>query len=339
MADFTVETLLHLGPIAGPALAETVTSRLRHGPAHPDWDVRTEFICRLQRRLMLPCKDLLPSQQRERVDKAAAALTVLAPSKGLTERDATISGVPCTWTAPDGVRVDDASAPTVLYLHGGGYVVGSMTMYRAQMRLWAKVLGARVCYVDYRLAPQHPCPAAIDDAEAAWRGLLDDGCDPARTVFMGDSAGGGLSAAVLQRLRDDGVAMPAGAVLLCPFGDVACDGPHAKEHERTDFLTVELGRVWADMYRGTKPVTDPECSPVHGDFTGLPPLHVEVGGAEILYDDGMALAAKATADGVDVDLVVEDAMFHVWQQQYGLVPAADRSVKRIKAFVGRVTAA
>lgn len=337
MADFTLETLLHLGPIAAPALAETITSRLVRGPAHPDWDLRTEFVCRLQRRLFAPMVHQLPSAQRIRIDKAATALTVLAPSKGFTETDATIGGVPCTWVTSEGVSVDDASAPTVVYLHGGGYVVGSIVTYRAQMRLWAKVLGARMCFVDYRLAPKHPCPAAIDDAEAVWRALLDDGTDPRRTVVMGDSAGGGLGAALLQRLRDDGVAMPSGAVLLCPYCNVACDDPNAKEHEKTDFLTIKLGRMWGDMYRGTKDVTDPECSPVHGDFTGLPPLHVEVGGSEILHEDGIALVEKARGDGVEVDLVVEDAMFHCWQQQVGLIPAADRSLERITTFVERVT--
>ena len=210
--------------------------------------------------------------------------------------------------APEG-----AQDRVLLYLHGGGYVIGGAWGYRSLWGALAKACGARGLGVDYRLAPEHPFPAAVDDAVGAYRWLLDQGVKPQSIVLAGDSAGGGLTVAVLVESRRLGLPMPAAALAISPWVDLACDsGTIASKAAEDPSLTVQGLVNCVRQYLGATSVAAPLASPVHADLTGLPPMLIQVGSAEILLDDAVALAGKAGADGVRVRLDVWPAMPHVW---------------------------
>jgi epsilon-lactone hydrolase len=212
----------------------------------------------------------------------------------------------------------------VLYLHGGGFAVGSPATHRALATHLAAASGATVHVLDYRLAPEHPFPAALDDALAAWRQLLDRGADPARTAIAGDSAGGWLALATALRLRDKGDPLPAVLGLISPWLDLAREVPDG------DAMLAPSWLRWcaAGFAAGGDPSGEP-FAPLAADLTGLPPLVVHVGGAEVLLDDAVRLARRARAAGVPVDLRRLDGLWHVVHSSAGLVrdsTAATRSL-------------
>jgi epsilon-lactone hydrolase len=181
----------------------------------------------------------------------------------------------------------------VLYLHGGAYVCGSPSHYRDFIWRIAAAATARVLCLDYRLAPEHPFPAALDDAVNAYRWLLAEGADPSRIAVMGDSAGGGLVFATLLRLRDEGAALPAAAVALSPWTDLALTGSSLERNARADpVLRTEHSPSLADLYLAGADARNPYASPLYGDPTGLPPTLIQVGSDEILCDDAVRMADK-----------------------------------------------
>jgi acetyl esterase/lipase len=241
-----------------------------------------------------------------------------------------LGGVAGDWLTP--AAADEGRI--VLYFHGGGYNIGSAESHRSMLTHLATRARARVFATDYRLAPESPYPAAVDDALAAYRGLLSTGADPSRVVVAGDSAGGGLALALLVRLRDAAEPLPAGALALSPWTDLSGSNPSIAAN---DGLDIMLGRPlldhWAASYLdGTAP-TDPGASPLHADLTGLPPVFVQVGDTEVLLVDGARFAAKADAAGVDVTLEVEPDMFHVWAFFAGIVPESDAALDSAAAWI------
>ncbi|HET6472034.1 MAG TPA: alpha/beta hydrolase [Pseudomonadales bacterium] len=249
---------------------------------------------------------------------------------------------------PDGVTVDEirigamtadwvtlpnsANGRVVLYLHGGGYVMGSKRTHRELASRIARDAAARVLVLEYRLAPEHPFPAAIDDATEAYRWLRKQGIAASSLAIAGDSAGGGLTLATLLKLRDAGDALPACAVLLSPWTDLEGTGASAQPGGADDPMIPlaalrDMGKLYAQQSTASA-----LASPVHANFKGLPPLLIQVGTRELLLDDSMRVADKARAAGVPVRLEVEDGAFHVWQAMPGL-PEAVAAVKRIGAFV------
>jgi len=244
---------------------------------------------------------------------------------GVTWDDVEVAGVPCRWAIPDG-GADDR---VLQYLHGGGYVVGSLDGYRKLTGHLAKTIGCRVLSVDYRLAPEHPHPAAIDDSTAVYRALLDDFA-PEHLAISGDSAGGGLTVATLVKLRDDAVALPAGAVPLSPWVDLEGTGDSMLSKADVDLLVGLDGlKQMADMFLGGHDPRQPLASPLYADLTGLCPLYVQVGSDETLLDDATRLAARAAAAGVEVRLDSFPEMQHVFQMAVGNVPESDDAVARI----------
>jgi monoterpene epsilon-lactone hydrolase len=237
-------------------------------------------------------------------------------------------------TAPAAER-----ARAVLYLHGGGYVLGSVRSHRELAARIGRAARAPLVIVDYRLAPEHPFPAAVDDAVAAYRGLLDQGLAPARVAIVGDSAGGGLAIATLVALRDAGVALPGAAVCLSPWVDLALEAESFVTNAATD-PTIQRERLlpWARQYLGGVDAKHPLASPVHADLAGLPPLLLQYGTAETLRDDSLRLAARAHAVGVEAVSEPWDDMIHVFQM-YGTLPEAARAIERIGAFVREKTSA
>lgn len=242
-------------------------------------------------------------------------------------RSVDAGGVPAEWIGRA------LGGPLVVYLHGGGYCIGSLGTHRPMLTHLAALIEGRVLAADYRLAPEHPYPAALDDAVAAYRFALEFE-PPDRVVLAGDSAGGGLVVATLVALRDAGIPLPAAAVCLSPWADLTQSGATIELLASADPLVRadDLAR-WAQYYAGAADPADPELSPVFAALHGLPPVYIEVGTAEILLDDSRRLARNAIAAGVDVTLHEEPEAVHVWHFFAGAVPEADIGLERIARFI------
>ena len=222
----------------------------------------------------------------------------------------------------------------VIYLHGGGYMFGSASYYRNFLWRIARATQAQVLFINYRLAPEHPFPAALGDAVGAYRWLLADGADPRRIVIMGDSAGGGLALAALLRLRDEAVALPAAAVVLSPWTDLAMTGESCRVNAEADpMLDAGQAKYVAQFYLAGADPRNPYASPLYGDPTGLPRSLIQVGGDEILLDDSVRMAQKMRAVGIDVELEVWPLMPHAWPLFARILPEGRRAIDKIGAFV------
>ena len=227
----------------------------------------------------------------------------------------------------------------ILYLHGGGYVMGSINTHRAMIARISRAAKARVLALDYRLAPEHPFPAALDDATAAYRWLIAQGYKPNKITISGDSAGGGLTFATLLSLRDSKAPMPAAAVPISPWTDLAATGESLRTRAKADPMVGNSGLVpMAKHYAGTHDLKHPLVSPLYAELHDLPPLLIHVGDAEILLDDSTRIAERAKAAGVDVTLEVWPEMVHVWHVFAKLLPEAQQAIDRIGEFVLERTA-
>lgn len=222
----------------------------------------------------------------------------------------------------------------ILFLHGGAYVNGSPLAYRGLTCRFARNLKALVLAVDYRLAPEYPYPAALEDAEAAYNWLLSQTFSNSQIAFIGDSAGGGLVLSLLQSLKKRNIPLPACAVLLSPWTDLSCSLPAMKENASKDpMLDPILALERARSYAGSLDLRDPAVSPLYGDLSGLPPLLIHVGSDEILLDDSRHLAEKARQAGTSVELEIWDKMFHVWHFLAGILPQGRKAIQRIAGFI------
>src|SRR5258707_6095015 len=222
----------------------------------------------------------------------------------------------------------------IIYLHGGGYVAGWAGLCRDLT--WRLATLCRVCVlsIDYRLAPEHPCRAALDDAVAAYRWLLAQGADPKRIALMGDSSGGGLVFATLLRLRDEGVELPAAAVAVSPWTDLALTGPSLHLNAIIDpLIPVELAPRLVDLCLAAANPLNPYASPLYGDPTGLPPTLILAGAAEVLRCDAVRMADKMRAAGCHVEIEIWPHMWHVWYMCMRVMPEAKAAVSRIATFV------
>jgi len=254
-------------------------------------------------------------------------LMLPAASEGVEVQRVDAGGVAAEWI------VAEASGPTVVYLHGGGYCIGSLDSHRSMLTHLALAIDGRVLAVEYRLAPEDPYPAALDDALTAYRFAIDSE-RPGRIVVAGDSAGGGLTLATLFALRDAGDPLPAAAVCLSPWADLTQSGPSMVSRAGADpMVRAEDLERWSALYRGPVSASDPRVSPIFGDFVGLPPLLLEVGTDEVLLDDARRVAEAAEGADLDVTLTVAEGMIHVWHFFAGAVPEADEGVTRVAEFV------
>ncbi|NKA06705.1 alpha/beta hydrolase [Ralstonia solanacearum] len=249
--------------------------------------------------------------------------------------------LPGEWIEPaDPDSLGDAP-PVVFYLHGGGYFFCSPRTHRSITIGLAVHARARVFALDYRLAPEHPFPAAVLDALAGYRGLLAQRVAPSRIVVAGDSAGGGLSLALLVALRDAGDPLPAGAILYSPWTDLAATGASLVENDASD---VMFRGAWmargATLYLGDSgvPADHPLASPLYADFTGLPPLHCYVSTSEVLRDDTLRMAERARAAGVSVSVELGRRLPHVWPIFYPFLPEARKALRQSGDAVRRMTA-
>lgn len=248
-----------------------------------------------------------------------------------------IAGMDAEWVSTPNAQPDCA----FLYLHGGAYYMGSCTSHRELASRLARACAMRVLVIEYRLAPEHPYPAAVQDAVAAYRALVASGLQPENIVIGGDSAGGGLTVATLLALRDGGDALPAAAVTLSPWTDLACTGESLQSRAQFDpMLSPESVRAITERYVGDSDPRDPLISPIYGDLHGLVPMLVQVGHDEVLLDDAQRLASRLQTAGGDVTLKVWDGMWHVFQIFAAVMPEGQQAVDEIGTFVrGKVAVA
>ncbi len=257
---------------------------------------------------------------------------LLPLAEGVRAEPVDAGGLRGEWLIPD----DAEPGRTLLHLHGGGYVICSIASHRSFVSRIAKAARARTLLVDYRLAPEHPFPAALEDAQAAYRWLAGQGADPAHTALAGDSAGGGLVAALLLLLRDAGEPLPAAAVLLSPWLDLACEGESMSGKAGADpLVTAEVLRGWGSLYLQGADPHEPLASPLYGDLASLPPLLIQAGAAEVLLDDSVRFAERAGAAGVDVTLEPWEDMVHVWHAFAFILPEGQQAIDRVGAWLGQ----
>ncbi len=238
-------------------------------------------------------------------------------------------GVPGEW-----ITVAESRDDRVLfYLHGGGYVLGSVDTHRELISRFARVMRARALAIDYRLAPEYPFPAAVADATIAYRWLLAEGVDPSGIAIAGDSAGGGLAMACLVALRDAEELMPAAAVCLSPWTDMECIGESLIQLAGKGVIDPVMIREMARAYVGKADPREPLASPIHADLTGLPPLLIQVSKDEELYSDATRLAERARACGVETEVEAWGEMTHVWQAQATLIPEGREAIEDVGRFI------
>lgn len=222
----------------------------------------------------------------------------------------------------------------ILYLHGGAYVIGWPSLYRDLTWRIAAAAQATVLCIDYRLAPEHPFPAALDDAVTAYRWLLAQGAEPRHIAIAGDSAGGGLMLATLLRLRDEGTPLPAAAASVSPWTDLALTGESLRLNASKDpMVPVEAADRAVELYLAGADPRDPYASPLYGDPTGLPPTIILTGSDEVLRDDAVRMADKMRAAGCEVELDVVPGMFHGWHLFSRLMRESRVTIARIGAFL------
>jgi len=261
--------------------------------------------------------------QRANFEIAVAAMSA---ADGVTVESFAAAGVAAERLTPNGGE----QLGTVLYFHGGGYVIGSLATIRPMASHLAHIASCTVVTIDYRLAPEHPHPAAVDDAVAAYRALLVDGVDASTIAFAGDSAGGGLVAATMLAARDRELPQPAAGVLISPWTDLTLAGASLDGNAETDPQVQRwLLASMAEHYLAGQAATTPLASPTHADLRGLAPLLIHVGSAEGLLDDARGFAAAAEAAGVDVTLEVWPHLIHVWHSFAPVLPEANDGLASI----------
>lgn len=246
----------------------------------------------------------------------------------LGRHEASLGGVGTEWT-----RAVAPARGVIFYCHGGAYAIGSPKLYRGLAVRLATRTQCDVAVLDYRLTPEHPYPAAPNDAIDAYEALLTQ-IHPSSIVFAGDSAGGNLALVTLLRARARGLPMPAAAVLLSPWTDLTGSGTSMIDNRTRDpMLPAQRIDEAARLYAGTTKLDDPDVSPLFGDFSGLPALAIHVGSTEILLDDSRRLAAQARNHGVDVAMTTWDRMPHVFPMFADVLPEGRRAIEAIGAFV------
>lgn len=250
---------------------------------------------------------------------------------GVAVEAADLGGLRAEWHIPAGLA---GERRTILYFHGGGYVMGSPVSHRHITGRLALAAQARILSVDYALAPEHPFPAAVKDGVKAYRWLLDQGQAPHLIAIAGDSAGGGLTMATLLAARDEGLPMPAAASLISPWSDLTCGtGTYVSRAEADPMITPDGIRELAAIYLAGADPRDPLASPNFADLKGLPPMLIQVGDDEVLLDDSLHLAARAREAGIEVRLDVAPGMIHVWHAFYQMLPEGEAAIVSIGDYL------
>lgn len=263
------------------------------------------------------------SVQRTLIRQAYRAST---PPRRTTFAAGSFQGVPYQQ-----VTCDPSGRRAILYLHGGAYIIGASDTHRGITGHIARATGCAVFVPDYRLAPEHPYPAALDDALAMYQHLLALDYSPEQISVVGDSAGGGLTIALALSLKAKGLPLPSSLVVMSPWVDLTHQHLHIPDAEPV--LQLRWIQNAATLYSNGLPLTDPMISPVYGDLSGLPPLLIQVGSQEILLNDARRLTEKAEADGVSVTLTEHYKLWHVFQIHAGALTEANNAIKAIAKHI------
>ncbi|MCP4749792.1 MAG: alpha/beta hydrolase [Proteobacteria bacterium] len=259
-----------------------------------------------------------------------AGVAQLPAAEGVAFEPVQIGEMKAEWFVPS----ETAGDAVILYLHGGGYCLGSIETHRSLVSFMAKTAKVKALVIDYRLAPENPFPAAVEDAVAAYRWLLAQGVSPKNLTIAGDSAGGGLTVATLVDLKNKGEALPACAVCLSPWVDLEGLGESMTTKAKEDPMVQKDSLLeMAQVYLGDANAKTPLAAPLYADLSGLPPMLIQVGTAETLLDDANRLARRAKEAGVEVVLESWQEMFHVWQVMVSMVPESKDAVDGIAGFI------
>ena len=284
--------------------------------------------------------ELIATLRQGQLDLRADVATLRVAFNDVMARIPVASDVDYISTTIGGVNAIDVTirgidtANMILYFHGGVYVIGSAATSVPLVSDLARRAQARALTVDYRLAPEHPYPAAVDDARAAYEGLLAQGVDAGQIALAGESAGGGLAVATLLALRDAGTPLPTSAFLMSPYADLTLSGETILQNQATDLvLTPEGLRLRVPDYVGGADASNPQISPVFGDLSGLPPLLIQATSHEILLSDALRLARKAAIDGVPVTLEVTPGVPHVFQGFAAVLDEGNAALDRASTFL------
>jgi epsilon-lactone hydrolase len=294
------------------------------GPTRPTWTEEFELIATVLRQGARVTTKLPIDVQRRVMEPVKRP-----PAHGSQFERAKVAGIRSAWCHPK----DPCADSVVLYLHGGGYATGSLRSHRDLVDRLAHASGGRVLALDYRLAPEHPFPAALEDALAAYRALLDAGISHEKIIIAGDSAGGGLTLSTLFCLRDAGQPLPAGAALISPWVDLDSSRPSMFENARWDYVSRNGLRDFARFFTAHHNHRNPLASPVYGNFSGLPPLLIHAGEIEGLRDDAVAVHEKAVAAGVKSELKIWEDMIHAFHVIAAICPPGREAIKEMGAFV------
>ncbi|HYO56613.1 alpha/beta hydrolase [Archangium sp.] len=300
----------------------TGVRRLKRGPLRPGWSFKYEATVAFMKATNERILKLPAPEQRAEMERLSAPSSAL---KRVRREQVAAGGVPSVWFTPPERSGDEV----VLYLHGGAYVMGSTRTHGDLMARMSLGTGLRVLAPEYRLAPEHPFPAPVEDTLAVYRWLLSTGVRPEQVVFSGDSAGGGLAIAALVALRDQGTPLPAGAVVIAPWVDLECSGESVAANSLYDWGDRTMLLHWAKWYLGKASPREPLASPWYADLGGLPPLFVHVGSAEMQHDDGVRITEKARAAGVKAHLEVWPEMVHDFQTFGEGFPEAVRGTAKL----------
>jgi acetyl esterase/lipase len=241
-----------------------------------------------------------------------------------------VEDIPAEWIVPEGTLGQDV----LLYLHGGGYCLGSINTHRGLVSHIAKAAKIRALSIDYRLAPENPFPAAVEDTISAYKWLLSQGIAATSIIIAGDSAGGGLTVSTMVSLRENEISLPAAAVLISPWVDLALSGGSIISKADIDPMVSKEGLIdMAEAYIGDSDLKAPLASPLYADLSGLPPILIQAGTAEILLDDAIRMADRAGKDGVDVTLNTAEDMCHVWHVFTSMLPEAIEAIGELARFI------
>lgn len=263
------------------------------------------------------------AEQRSRQEKNARYFKI---AKGVIVDSLSIDDIPAEF-----IDVEGSKKGVILYLHGGAYAVGSAAVHREFLARLVKACQIKGLAIDYRLAPENPFPAALDDTLVAYHWLISEGYDPSEIVIAGDSAGGGLALATLLSLRDSKASLPACAVCLSPWLNLSCIS-ETSNNNNDPLLNPALLKVFADYYTGQTDAANPLISPFFADLQGLPPLLIHAGTNEILFDQITQFSEKAGQAGVDIVLDCWQGMFHVFQL-IPIIPESKLSIEKIAKFI------
>jgi acetyl esterase/lipase len=264
---------------------------------------------------------------RENCEKGAARYAKIP--EGIQVKKQTIEGIKSEWLIPAGALPEKV----ILYVHGGGYVSGSCSDHRGFVSKFAKFTGVTNLIFEYRLAPEHPFPAALDDSVKVYKWLLSGGYKPENIVIAGESAGGGLTLAMLLALKEHKLPMPKAAVAISPWTDLTCSGDSYCTKNKRSPAPINSWHVFSKHYCGKMPATNPLISPLFGDLNGLPSLFINSGVDDELFDDGEKFAQKATEAGVDVTFVAGKGMVHCYPLLAPMFPEATEAMNEIVKFV------